>query len=73
MRVVVTLLWFLTAFVAGAGLYAATRPAPLLHALMVRWKGDGLFARCREVGACGKPVPPSRAPIPALPPDLDRA
>ncbi|HEX4273060.1 MAG TPA: hypothetical protein VHZ32_16835 [Rhizomicrobium sp.] len=73
MRAVIALLWFLTAFVAGAGLYAATRPGPVIHALAVKLQGDGLFTRCRQVGACGKPVPPAPGPIPALPADMDRA
>jgi hypothetical protein len=67
MRWMVTLLWFLTAFVAGAGLYAASRPLPVLRALMVQLK-DG--PHCRE--ACAKPA----SSVPRLPPppaDMDRA
>ncbi len=70
------ILWFVAAFLAGAGLFLATRPAPLLHALVLDLKGVGLFERCRQAGACSKSltphVPPSPKP-PPLPPDLDRA
>jgi hypothetical protein len=68
-------LWFVVAFLAGAGLFLATRPRPVLHALVQDLKGTGLIERCRQAGACGKPQP--AAPPPRLrqtsPPDMDRA
>ena len=73
MRVVVTILWFLTAFVAGASLYAISRPSPVIQALVIQLKGHGLLERCRQAGACDKPIVPDRRPIPSLPSDLDRA
>jgi hypothetical protein len=73
MRVVVTILWFLTAFVAGASLYAVSRPSPVIQALVIQLKGHGLLERCRQAGACDKPIVPDRRPIPSLPSDLDRA
>ena len=73
MRVVVTILWFLTAFVTGAVLYAVNRPNPMLQALVLQLKGHGLLERCRQAGACDKPVVPDRRPIPTLPSDMDRA
>ncbi|MBA2590466.1 MAG: hypothetical protein H0U98_17785 [Alphaproteobacteria bacterium] len=73
MRVMVTILWFLTAFVAGASLYAISRPNPVVQALVMQLKGHGLMERCRQAGACGKPAAPDQRPIPALPSDLDRA
>jgi hypothetical protein len=73
MRVVVTILWFLTAFVAGASLYALSRPSPVIQALVIQLKGHGLLERCRQAGACDKPIAPDRRPIPPLPSDMDRA
>ena len=73
MRVVVTILWFLTAFVAGASLYAISRPSPMVQALMIQLQGRGLLERCHQAGACGKPGAPDHRPIPALPSDMDRA
>jgi hypothetical protein len=74
MRAAVTIIWFLTAFVAGAGLYAVSRPSPAMHALVMELKGGGLFERCRQAGTCGKPpAPPPDRPLPSLPPDMDRA
>lgn len=71
MRVVVAILWFLTAFLAGAALYAASRSASGLPARSIGFEDKGLFDRCREAGACGKPDAPS--PGPPLPADMDRA
>jgi hypothetical protein len=74
MRGVVTVLWLLTAFVAGASLYAVSRPSPLVHALVTELKGGNLFTRCRQAGACGKPAASTpRPPVPRLRADLDRA
>jgi hypothetical protein len=73
MRVMVTILWFLTAFVVGASLYAISRPSPVLQALVMQLKGHGLLERCRLDGACGKPIPPDPRPTPPLPSDMDRA
>ena len=73
MRAVVTILWFLTAFVAGAALFAISRPTPIVQALMIQLKGHGLIERCRQAGACGRPVAPDQRPIPELPSDIDRA
>ncbi|MFO1247589.1 MAG: hypothetical protein U1E93_05055 [Alphaproteobacteria bacterium] len=73
MRMIVTILWFLTAFVAGAALFAISRPTPIVQALMIQLKGHGLIERCRQDGACGKPASPDNRPIPELPADMDRA
>ncbi len=73
MRVVVTILWFLTAFVTGAALYAIGRPSPVVQALVMQLKGHGLLERCHQAGACGKPAAPDQRPIPELPSDIDRA
>ena len=67
-------LWFVTAFLVGAGLFLATRPRPVLNAFVIELRGGGLFEHCRKVGACGKPVGPLPASRPRqLPADLDRA
>lgn len=73
MRVVVTSLWFLTAFVVGAAIFAVTRPSPMVQALVIQFKGHGLLERCHQAGPCGKPTVPDERPIPALPSDMDRA
>jgi hypothetical protein len=73
MRGMVALLWFLTAFVLGAGVFAATRHRPVLHAVVVELNGGNLFTRCRQAGACNKPAPAPRQPVPQLPADMDRA
>ena len=71
MRTVVTTLWFLTAFLTGAVLYAASRHGPGLPARSMLLEDKGLFDRCREAGACGKPD--ASSPGPSLRPDMDRA
>ena len=73
MRAMVTILWFLTAFVAGAAIFAVSRPAPCVQALVMQLKGRGLLERCHQARACGKPLVPDQRPIPALPSDMDRA
>ena len=73
MRVVVTILWFLTAFVAGAAIFAVSRPSPLVQSLVIQVKGRGLLERCHQAGTCGKPDAPDHRPVPALPSDMDRA
>ena len=74
MRAILTILWFLTAFVAGAAIFAVGRPTPVIQALVSQLKGRGILERCHQAGACGKPVAPdSSRPIPSLPSDLDRA
>ena len=73
MRAVTTILWFLTAFVTGAALYAISRPNPVVQALVIQLKGHGLLERCRQAGACGKGMVPDQRPIPPLPSDMDRA
>ena len=73
MRAVTTILWFLTAFVTGAALYAISRPSPVVQALVMQLKGHGLLERCRQAGACDKPIVPDSRPIPPLPSDMDRA
>jgi len=68
--------WFAAAFLAGASLFLATRPAPVLHALVLELKGVGLIERCRQAGACSQhpaPTHPPERPLPVLPPDMDRA
>ena len=73
MRVMVTVLWFLTAFVAGAAIFAISRPSPVIQALVIQLKGRGMLERCHQAGACDKASVPDRRPIPSLPSDLDRA
>ena len=73
MRAMTTILWFLTAFVAGAALFAVSRPNPIVQALVIQLKGRGLLERCHQAGACGKPIAPDSRPIPPLPSDMDRA
>ena len=66
---------FAIAFLAGAGLFLATRPAPMLHALVLQLQGPGLMERCRQAGACAKldivPVPQPK-PRELAPADMDR-
>jgi hypothetical protein len=69
------LIWFAAAFLAGAGLFLATRPAPVLHALVLELEGPGLFERCRQSGACTKlEIAPPQQPQQrkTAPADLDR-
>ena len=73
MRAIITLLWFLTAFVAGAAIFAVSRPTPVIQALVTQLKGRGLLERCHQAGACGRPAAPDQRPIPQLSSDLDRA
>ena len=75
MRQLTTILWFLVAFLAGAGLLLATRPRPVLHALVQDLKGTGMMERCRQAGACGKaqPATPPLRLQQTSPPDMDRA
>jgi hypothetical protein len=75
MQRLLTVLWFATAFLVGAGLFLATRPTPVLNALVIDLQGDGLFERCRQAGACDKPIAPHPLPAvrPQTPPDMDRA
>ena len=75
MRPLTALSWFLAAFLAGAGLYLATRPAPVLQALVDGLRGPNLFERCRDAGGCAHleiaPPAPKRREMP--PSDMDRA
>ena len=67
---------FASAFLAGFGLFLATRPTPMLHALVLELQGPGLFARCREAGACAKlDLPPPEQPRrrELAPANMDRA
>ena len=76
MRRLLMVLLFVTAFLAGAGLFAATRPRPVLDAFVMELTGAGLFERCRQAGACEKPAAPRPPPAsrpPQTPPDMDRA
>ncbi|HJT42826.1 MAG TPA: hypothetical protein VJ750_04920 [Rhizomicrobium sp.] len=69
-------LWFVAAFLGGAILFLATRPAPVLNAMVIELTGGNLFDRCREAGACGQQVSPPVLPAtqpPSPPPDMDRA
>jgi hypothetical protein len=66
---------FAVAFLAGAGLFLATRPAPMLHALVLQLQGPGLMERCRQAGACAKlDIVPVQQPRPRelAPADMDR-
>jgi len=75
MRWLMALGMFVVAFLAGAGMFLATRPVPTLHALVLQLQGPGLMERCRQAGACAKSGP--EVPPPRLrkttPPDMDRA
>jgi hypothetical protein len=75
MRRTLTVLWFATAFVAGAIVFLATRPRPVLNEFVMELTGVGLFERCRQAGACEKPIAPHPPPAsrPQSPPDMDRA
>ena len=55
MRWLMALGMFAMAFLAGAGMFLATRPAPMLHALVLQLQGPGLMERCRQAGACACP------------------
>ena len=48
MRWLTAALLFVTAFLAGAGLFLITRPAPVLRAIVMELEGPGLFERCRR-------------------------
>jgi hypothetical protein len=66
---------FVAAFLAGAGLFLVTRPAPVLRALVMELQGPGLFERCREAGACAQlnlAPPPQPRPRELAPADMDR-
>ena len=76
MRGLSVVLLFVTGFLAGAGLFVATRPRPVLHALVLQLQGAGLFERCRQAGACARldiKPPPLTHPREMPPADLDRA
>jgi len=76
MRWLTAALLFAMAFLAGAGLFLATRPAPVLRALVMELQGPGLFERCRKAGACAQLnlVPPQQPrPREMAPADMDRA
>ena len=75
MRWLAAVLMFVAAFLAGAGLFLVTRPAPVLRALVMRLEGPGLIERCRKAGACAQPnlVPqPEPHPRELAPADMDR-
>jgi len=61
MRWLTAALLFAMAFLAGAGAFLATRPAPVLRALVMELQGPGLFQRCREAGACAQLNRPAAA------------
>jgi hypothetical protein len=74
MRWLMAAVIFAMAFLGGAGIFLATRPAPVLRALVLELQGPGLFERCRQAGACARlnlapPQPPHRRLAPA---DMDR-
>jgi hypothetical protein len=73
MRRLTAVLWFVAAFLVGAGLFLGTRPRPVLNAFVIELRGGGLFEHCRKAGACGKPAAPHPSPPRQLPADLDRA
>lgn len=74
MRWLTAVLMFVTAFLAGAGLFLVTRPSPVLHALVLELQGPGLFERCRQAGACAKLVPQQARPRREMAPaDMDRS
>jgi hypothetical protein len=75
MRWLMAAVIFAMAFLGGAGLFLATRPAPVLRALVLELQGPGLFERCRQAGACARlnlapPQPPHRREL--APADMDR-
>jgi hypothetical protein len=75
MRWLTAAVMFVSAFLAGAGLFLVTRPSPVLHALVLELQGPGLFERCRNAGACAKlDLPPPQEPGPRelAPADMDR-
>lgn len=76
MRWLTAMLMFVTAFLAGAGLFLVTRPSPVLRALVLELQGPGLFERCRQAGACAKlelaPPQPQPRPREKAPADMDR-
>ncbi len=75
MRWLTAVLVFVTAFLAGAGLFLVTRPAPVLRALVMQLEGPGMFQRCREAGACAQlnlAPPPQPRPRELAPADMDR-
>jgi len=76
MQRLAAVLWFVAAFLVGAGLFLAIRPRPVLNAFLIELRGGGLFEHCRKAGACGTPAAPH--PLPPSPPrqlpaDPDRA
>ena len=74
MRPLTAVVWFLVSFLAGAGLFLVTRPAPVLQSLVDGLRPN-LFEKCRDAGACAHleiaPPPPERREMP--PSDMDRA
>jgi hypothetical protein len=75
MRWLTTVLTFILAFLAGAGLFLATRPPPVLRAIVLELQGPGLFEQCRKAGACAQlnlAPPPQPRPRELAPADLDR-
>ena len=75
MRWLTAVLVFVTAFLAGAGLFLVTRPAPVLRALVLELQGPGLFEQCRKAGACAQlnlAPPPQPRPREMAPADMDR-
>ena len=76
MRWLTAALLFAMAFLAGAGAFLATRPAPMLRALVLELQGPGLIERCRKAGACAQlnlAPPPEPRPRELAPADMDRA
>jgi len=76
MQRLAAVLWFVAAFLVGAGLFLAIRPRPVLNAFVIELRGGGLFEHCRKAGACDNPAAPHPLPAPPprqLPADPDRA
>lgn len=75
MKWFVLLLWFLTAFLAGAAIYLAAAPNPVIHTIAEELTGTNVFERCVKAQRCRKlqqaPVKPGHYHM--APAGLDRA
>ena len=54
MKWFVLAIWFLTSFVAGAAIYLAVAPMPVVQAIVQDLKGSNVLDRCVKAARCRK-------------------
>lgn len=69
------LIWFLVSFLAGAALYLAVAPNPVLEAIVQELNGTNVFDRCVRAERCRKvrQAPGNPGHYKMAPAGLDRA